>query len=255
MELVPTVTTKPVVSLPAIWTPTAEEEIPQVLIPTFTMTPTSTFSPPPTLEISPASPSTTPAPTTIRTSVNYLEKFITATPFYGDNSPGTLFQGHPKCPFQFMLPSDWDVDFVPEYVDTEYCILRFRPGNWLNYIEEAFLALPEYAGQIVYWETSSHGVEFGFSYEDGEWFIGGDGIDLGQRIPLIKAGDNYILRGEIDVKGYSRETDAYAGLQPHLMLFISNSEGRAISIDSGPEEVEDGLELILRTISFTAADE
>jgi len=240
---------------PDTWTPTVEDENPEILVPTFTMTPTGTPSPAPTLEISPTSPPTTPSPTTVRTPVNYLEKFVTATPFYGSNGPGTLFQVHPKCPFQFIYPSDWEVTFDPEYIDSEYCVLSFRPGNWLDYIEEAFLGLPDYAGQIVYWETSSHGAGFGFSYEEGDWYVGGDGIDLGQQIPLIKAGDNYILRGEIYYKGYTRETDAYAGLQDLLIFFISNSKGQGISMEASPYEVEDGLELLLRTISFEEVED
>jgi hypothetical protein len=255
IKSLPTVELKASVSIPVVWTPTVENEIPEVLVPTFTISPTFTLAPPPTLETSPTTSPPSPTPRPDRTPVNYLEKFITATPFYGSISPGTLFQVHPKCPFEFMYPSDWEVSFDPEYIDSDYCVLSFRPDHWLAYIEESYLDLPEYAGQIIYWETSSHGAGFGFSYEDGDWYVGGDGIDLGQRIPLINSGENYILRGEIYYRGYARETDAYAGLQDLLIFFVSNSKGQSMSMEASPYEVEDGLELILRTISFKEVEE
>ena len=203
-----------------------------------------------TIEARPTTAPPSPTPERTRTPVNYLEKYITATPFYGSNGPSAIFQAQQKCPFQFMYPLDWEVSFDPEYIDTEYCVLSFRPGNWLAYIGEAYLDLPIHAGQIIYWETSSHGAGFRFSNEGGDWYVGGDGIDLGQQIPLIKAGDNYILRGEIYYDGYTRESDAYVGLQDLLIFFISNSKGQSISMESVPDEVEEGLELILHTVTF-----
>jgi hypothetical protein len=239
------------VKLPPEWTSTPEDLSLGIFVPTFTPTPSATPTPLPTSEISPTVLHVKATPTRMQSQEYLLESFITATPFFGnDEGDRTSHFIHPGCPIQFLYPSDWAIVSHPDIVDSGECVLFFRPGDWLSYIEEAYFNLPEYAGQIVYWGTSSHGLEFGFWYEDGEWLIGWDEMIPGKHVPLVKAGDNYILRGEIEVRGYSRETDAYAGLQPILMIFISNSQGQGLSIESSPYEIEDGLELILRTIRF-----
>jgi len=243
------------VELSAVWTPTIAGLPAEILVPTYTLTPTATPSIITTHEISPTTNIVPPTPTETRAKVDVLENYVTATPFHGDDvSLGTSLFDLTGCPFKFRYLSDWEIVLRPDAIDFDKCILSFRPGNWLAYIQEAYFDLPEYSGQIIYWETSYHQMEFGFWYEGGEWFIGGDGIMPGEQVPLVKAGENYILRGKIDVRRYSRETDAYAGLQPYLMFIISNSEGQWLSIETVPYEVKEGIELIMRTITFNDAD-
>lgn len=228
--------------------PAATDEIAD---PTFTLSPTITNTISPTFTIPPTTTPIPHTPTVTQTQVNVLDYYITATPFLGsDDHPGTALFDVPECPIQFRYPSDWEITYYPEYTASGVCVLSFHPGHWLAFIEEHYLQLAEDAGQMVYRTGLYPGGEIGFWFQDGYWYLSDDPMMPGPSIPLIKAGNNYILRGEIAVRRYVRETDAYAGLQSYLVFSISNAEGESISISSDPYEVKDGLEMILRSIQF-----
>jgi len=196
----------------------------------------------------------TPAPPTPTSTSNHnplLDNYLTATPFYGsDLGPDTALLDIPECPAQFRYPSNWEFALDRDLLDESYCMLLFRPTDWLEYIEEAYLELPEYLVEVLHYPEPSFGIGFGFDATEERWFTDADSPELAAPVDLIMAGDNYILRGEYAARGFADETGLSAGLQSYWVYSIGNAEGQALSIMVNSSEGLEGAELILRTIEF-----
>lgn len=217
-------------------------------IPSPSRTPTKRNTPTPVL------PSETPS------IEDVFQDFVTATPSESNlDLSSTLMMKFPECDMSFRYPVNWELELSYETQAGEGCVIDFRPNNWLEFIEGAELTYGGWSGEIRFLDVSNPKAFISpwkvrtYWFEDDRWHLSWNGRPPGTILDVVKIGDHFVIGKKIQIVHNNLETGAVDGERPYLYKLLANGEGQFVQIHAYPELIEDGIEVVLRTLEFNDA--